>query len=92
MILARKPHTVGDRRRYIVDYSQWLSEGSTISAAAASTTSLTASVDGVTHDGTTMTFFVNGGELNGVFVVNLQMTDSLSEVKLDTIEFFCIAP
>lgn len=92
MVLAHKPHTVGDRRRYVVDYSQWLDTGVTLSAGTATTASGTASVDGVTHDTTTLTFFVNGGILNEIFTVAVQVTDSLGEVKNDTIEFFVQAP
>ncbi len=92
MLLAHKPHTVGDRRRYIVDYSQWLDAGVTVASATASTTSGTASVDTLSHDTTTVTFFVEGGILNEIFTVAVQMTDSLGEVKNDTIEFFVQAP
>lgn len=92
MLLAHKPHTVGDRRRYIVDYSQWLDTGVTAASATASTASTTASVDTVSNDTTTVTFFINGGILNEIFTVAVQMTDSLGEVKNDSIEYFVQAP
>ena len=92
MLLAHKLHTVGDRRQYTVDYFQWLATGATIAAGTATTTSLTASVDTVTHTTTTLAFFVNGGVLNEVFTVALQITDSTSEVKNDTIEVVVVAP
>ena len=92
MILDRKQHTVGNIRKYIVDYSQWLDTGVTITAGTATTTSLTASVTAVSHTTSTLIFFVNGGILNEVFVVNLSITDSNTEVKLDTVEYFCVAP
>jgi hypothetical protein len=92
MILDRKPQTVGNRRQYIVDYSQWLDTGVTLTAGTATTTSLTATIDTVSHTTTTLVFFVNGGALNEIFTVVLQVTDSNSEVKNDTIEFFVVAP
>ena len=92
MILDRKPHTVGDIRRYIVDYSQWLDTGVTITAGTATTTSITASVTAVSHTTSTLVFFVNGGALNEIFTVAVQVTDSNSEVKNDTVEFFVVAP
>ena len=92
MVLDRKQHTVGNRRKYIVDYSQWLDTGITLTAGTATTTSLTATVDTVSHTNTTLIFFANGGALNEIFTVVLQVTDSNSEVKNDTVEFFVIAP
>lgn len=92
MILDRKPQTVGNRRKYIVDYSQWLDTGITLTAGTATTTSLTATVDTVSHTNTTLVFFVNNGALNEIFTVALQITDSNSEVKNDTVEFVVVAP
>ncbi len=91
MLLDHKPHTVGDRRQYIVDYSQWLDPGVTVASGTATATSLTASVDTVTHTTTTLAFFVNGGAINEIFTVALQITDSNSEIKNDTIEFNVVA-
>lgn len=92
MILDRKPQTVGNRRKYIVDYSQWLDTGITITAGTATTTSLTATVDTVSHTASTLIFFVNNGALNEIFTVALQITDSNGEIKNDTVEFFVVAP
>jgi hypothetical protein len=92
MLIGRKPHTVGDKRKYIVDYSQWLDTGITLTAGTATTTSLTASVDTVSHTDTTLIFFVHGGALNEIFTVVIQVTDTNSEVKNDTVEFFVVAP
>ena len=92
MLITRKPQTVGDRRKYIVDYSQWLDTGVTLTAGAASTASLTASIDTVSFTASTLIFFVNGGIINEIFTVALQITDSTGEIKHDTLEFFVIAP
>jgi hypothetical protein len=92
MIIARKPFTRGNRRQYIVQYDQWLAAGVALTAGAATTTSLTASVDTVSFTDTTLIFFVNGGVLNEIFTVALQITDSLGEIKNDTVEFFVTEP
>ena len=92
MLLDHKPHTVGNRRKYIIDYSQWLDLGVTLTAGTATTPSLTASVDTVSHTASTLIFFVNGGVLNEIFTIALQITDSNGEIKNDTVEFFVVAP
>ena len=95
MLLDHKPHTVGDRKKYIVDYSQWLNAGDRLVpfVFSATTTSLTASIDTVTvPTNTTLQFFVNGGVLNEIFTVSIQITTLLGEVKNDTVEFFVTAP
>ena len=92
MIIDRKQHTVGDRRKYIVDYSQWLDTGVTLTAGTATTVSLTATVDTVSHTASTLLFFLNGGIINEIFTVALQVTDSNGEIKNDTVEFNVVAP
>lgn len=92
MVIGRKNQTVGDRRKYIVDYSQWLDTGVTITLGAATTTSLTATIDTVSITATTLIFYVNNGALNELFTVAIQVTDSNGEIKNDTIEFNVVAP
>ena len=94
MLLDHRPHTLGARRKWIIDYSQWLAAGVTVVPVAfsATTTSLTATVDFVSTTATTLQFFLNGGIINEIFTVALQITDSTGEVKHDTIEFFVVAP
>lgn len=92
MQLARKAHTVGDRRRYIVDYSEWLSSGVTVLSAVVTSSSATATVDTESATADKVIFFVSGGVLNETFTVSVAMTNTKAEVKHDTVDFFVVAP
>ena len=95
MLLDHKPHTVGARKTWIIDYSQWLKAGDMLApfGFSATTTSPTVTIDFVTRiSDTTLQFFVNGGALNEIFTVSIQITTLLTEVKNDTVEFFVVAP
>ncbi len=92
MLLARRSHTVGNRRRYTVNYCSWLNEGDTVASGTAVSSSLTATVDGVATGNNKLVFFVNAGVLNETFTVSVQVTTSRGEVKNDTIEFAVLAP
>jgi hypothetical protein len=92
MMLAKRPHTVGNRRRYRIDYSEWLDEGVTVASATVVSSSSTAPIDGVLVAGNFVTFFVNGGALNETFTASVAMVDSKSGIKNDTMDFFVVAP
>lgn len=92
MILATKPHTLGNRKRWVVDYSQWLPTGVTIDTATVTTTSTTSTVANVTLlAGTKVVFFIEDGELNETFTVDIQIVDTHTGIKNDTIQFTVIA-
>lgn len=93
-ILAKRPFTQGNRRKYNIDYSAWLTPaGTTITAASISTTQAGFSIDTVTHTSSVVSFFMAGtGTLNTFFTVLTQITDSNGEIKNDTIEFVIVAP
>lgn len=86
-VLGKRPHTVGNRKRFVVNYSRWLPEGVTIASQSETSSSLTATVDGVTAKDHHLTFFTNGGTLNETFTVSVQITDTLGQIKNDTVEF-----
>ena len=92
MLLAKRPHTVGNRRRYRINYSDWLDEGVTVVSATVVSSSSTATIDGVTVAGNCVIFFVNGGVLNEEFTASISMVDSKTGIKNDTMDFFVIAP
>ncbi len=94
--MARK-HTVGDRRRWVVDYTDWLVQGDFLSTATAvsNSTSVTpATVDTVSvdPDARHVIFFLNGGALNEAFTVTVTITDTLSQVKENIFDFIVVAP
>ena len=92
MMLAKRPHTVGNRRRYQIDYLEWLEEGVTVDTATVISSSQTAPIDDVLVAGSKVIFFVNGGVLNETFTASIQMIDSKTGIKNDTMDFFVVAP
>jgi len=92
MLLANRAHTVGNRKKYVIDYSQWLNEGVTVSAAVVTSDSTTATVDGVTPLADRIEFFLNGGVLNENVTLSVRMTNTKTEIKNDTINVFVVAP
>jgi len=93
MLLARKPHPVGNRKRWTVDYSDWLKQASTtLEPGAASVTceSETAFVDDVVSTWNKVFFYLNDGVINETFTVHVQVVDRKTGIKNDTIEFFVI--
>jgi hypothetical protein len=97
MLLGTKQHTAGNTTRYIIDYSRWLDDGVSLSAVVL--TLLTATVSDVTVSaGSLLTehnkvaFTIAGGSVNEVFTVQVQVTDTRSEIKIDTMSFVVVAP
>lgn len=85
--------TEGNRRRYIVDYSQYLRQGATVSSFAAVSSSDTATIDDVSVNGDGQgVFFIEGGELDEEFTVTITMVSSYTEIKIDDLPFVVIAP
>lgn len=92
MQLAKASHTVGNRIRFIIDYSDWLDDGVTVSAGAVTSSSTTATINGTLAIDNKVLFYVNGGVLAETFTVSIQMTDSKGEIKNDTMAFTVVAP
>lgn len=100
MLLAKKTHTIGGRRRWRVDYANWLDEGHTCKSATVTLTDTAvpvvtgATIDtvSVAADGHRVIFWTNGGAVNELFTANIVMTDSVGQVKIDTVQFTVIAP
>lgn len=93
MQIARRSHTVGNKKRWIVNYCQWLGPGDTLSSCTVTSSSSTCTVSGaaVLPSANKVVFFLNGGVLNETFTVSVQVTDSRGEIKNDTISFTVIA-
>ena len=91
-MIAKRPHTVGNRRRYRINYEDWLEEGVTVDTATVVSSSATATIDTVSVAGNSVVFFVNGGVLNEEFTASISMVDSKTGIKHDTMDFFVIAP
>lgn len=93
MALARKPHTVGNKVRYVLDYSQWLPDGVTMTTATVVSPSATLLITDVSVGASGhVYFFVSGGVLAETADVKVTANDSLGEIKEDVITFFVVAP
>lgn len=98
MNIGSKQHSAGDTIRYEVDYSYWLDEGRTLKNTGYSATittspapaDVTLSAVSVTAD--KLFFKIAGGSVNETFTVQVQVTDTLDEIVVDTIGFTIIAP
>lgn len=99
MLLGKKAHTAGNHTRYEIDYSDWLAEGETLTAATVvMDPAFTATVTDVTISGVAMlpshkvVFILAGGSLNENFTLDVQATTSRTEQKNDTLQFSVVAP
>jgi hypothetical protein len=93
MQLASKSHTAGDTKRWTVKYEKYLANSATIESIEVTSNSLTCLVQAMpTILGSDVVFFLSGGTIGEKLTVALVMTDSLGNVKNDTIKFVVVAP
>ena len=99
MLLGQKSLTAGNKRRFEIDYSDWLDEGVTLSAAtvvldpAFTATVTDVVISGVTVQyGNKVVFFVTATVVNETFTLDVQVTDTRTEIKNDTMKFTVLAP
>jgi len=81
----------GDRKRYVVDYVDWLDTNERITQVTVTTPSNTASffVDGSVIGSTSKDtiFFVSGGVEGGSYVVDITIYTDRQQIKTDTVTF-----
>lgn len=101
MILGQKAHTAGDVVRYLVDYSRWLEEGTSLVTAAvildaASNVTGPITITGLlvltSHNRIGFLLSVPAAAVNQTFTLDVQITDTRGETKNDTLKFNVIAP
>jgi len=92
MLLGSKRHTATATTRWLLDYSRWLDNTATIIDATVASSSPTCSAENTTILGKEVVFFLTGGETGETFVVSVIITDSLGNIKPDTIAFTVLAP
>ena len=92
MLLGSKTHTVGDTRRWRLDYSKWLENPASIVSATVTSSSATCTTDDSVVLGKEIIFFLTGGIQGETLTVSVEMTDSDENVKHDTIAFTVVAP
>jgi len=92
MILGSKHHTAGNSTRWRVDYSYWLDNTATIVDASVASSSVTCTISESVILGQVVVFFLIGGVTGETLTVSIVMTDSLGNIKRDTIMFTVVAP
>lgn len=99
MFLGQKLHTAGNHTRYKIDYSNWLDDGVTLSntATVVLDPAFTATVTDVVISGIIvhpdhLYFTLAGGAVNEAFTLDVQVTDSRTGIKNDTVGFQIVAP
>lgn len=91
--LNNLPITVGDVRRFVLDYNEWLPRGDTITACTITSSSTTTTVGSVTVlQGNYVSLMVTGGLLNEVVTLSIQATTNRGAVKNDTLSLFVVSP
>lgn len=89
MRLAKYVKAVVDRKRYQIDYSDWLDTGETIQqvifAVANNTPGNPLVVDSIAvlPDGQSVQYYVSGGENGLTYEINPTMTSVLGQVRED---------
>lgn len=92
-LLATKTHTVGNARRWYVDYSKWLPEGTWVASATVVSSSTSCTINNVALvENKKVVFFTNGGTLGETMTATITMTTSYSAIKIDTMQFLVVAP
>jgi hypothetical protein len=92
MILGAKQHTAGDTKKWTIEYEDWLDNTASIAQFVATSPSSDLTIANITILGHQGTFQVVGGVANEQVVVALVMTDSVGNVKNDTISFTVVPP
>jgi hypothetical protein len=92
MLLSSKSHTVGDTTRWVVDYTRALENTAAINSATVTSSSTTCTTNNEKTQGKEVEFFLTGGALGEALTVSVQVTDSIGNIRNDTIAFTVVAP
>lgn len=90
MKLARFQKKPGERKRYAIDYSQWLDQGETVQSASfvvAPTAAGGIEVDAFTigSPAVTVIYFVNAGQAGVDYELEIRIETSGGQIKKDTV-------
>lgn len=86
--LGKYTQTTDERKRYSINYAKWLDTGETIASASSEVDNATTPplvVEGLVHDGTTVTFEISGGAHEQSYLAIIKITTSSGEIKQDAI-------
>lgn len=93
MALGKYFKTPSDRKRYTIDYSDWLDVGELVESVTFGVTPVDAPplvVDGVSIDPgkRSIVFYASGGVEGGAYTVSPTMVSSGGQVREDAIKYF----
>src|ERR1700684_3481434 len=94
MNLAHRDIVTGDRRRYVIDYREFLPFGDKLAAVLVTSSSTVSTIDTVllSDDRTQVYFYVNAGlTFNEQFTAEIAVTDTNTQSINDTMYFTVIA-
>lgn len=93
MKLATFVKTPAERKRYVIDYTDWLDTGETVVSTNfqvspnVPTTGLTVDAVSINPNGKEVVFFTSLGSNNVTYTVDVQIQTSGGQVKEDTVVF-----
>lgn len=93
MKLAKFVKSPAERKRYTIDYSEWLDTGETVQSivftVAPSTGTMPLEIDAfqIANPATSVVFFANYGDEGVAYTVDVIMTTSGGQIKEDQILF-----
>lgn len=89
MPLAKFVQEPNEQKRYVLDYSDWLDTGETISSVAFSISpaGMTVPSSTIGTPANTVSFFITGGTSGTKYTVEAQITTSAGQVKEDQLVF-----
>jgi hypothetical protein len=89
MRLGKFTKSPAERKRYAIDYSQWLDAGETIDTYTLTPSPSGISVNGAQLDATSMilVFFVSSGTANQQYTLDVRINTSGGQIKEDTVLF-----
>lgn len=94
MRIGRFRKSPGDRKRYEVNYADWLNEGETITNVTlqGNTPEDDFYIEGflIQSNGVEVVFYISGGVVTNTYTVTVAVTTSLNQIKEDTIEFVVV--
>lgn len=92
---ANKVIGVGDKKRYVIDYENWLDTGETLSTVTFTVDTGPATVPShtIAGDGLSVAFFITGASLSYTpFSLSFEAVTSAGQEKNDHVNFFVVAP
>jgi hypothetical protein len=84
VIPPRKEKVAAEQLDYVIDWSDWLAEGDSISSQTITVTGTDAVLDAFqnSHDGTASTIWLRNGTAGGTYVVSCRVTTGSTPARI----------